>query len=102
MEKLDRTGGLQHKTVSVFESSPSEDEPSRSCSLFKSSLSEENGSEKNPLFYSSSSDNESMCVDNEEDKGGNPYPILGKDTTQDDYKEALRVRSLDFCAEKRH
>ena len=38
-----------------------------------------------------------MCVDNEEDNNGNPYPILGKDTTEDDYEEALRVRSLDCC-----
>ena len=38
-----------------------------------------------------------MCVDNEEDNDGNPYPILGKDTTEDNYEEALRVRSLDCC-----
>ena len=38
-----------------------------------------------------------MCVDNEKDYGGNPYPILGKDTTENNYKEALLVRSLDYC-----
>ena len=74
LKKLDRTGVLQHNTISVFESSPSEDEPSRSCSLFESSSSEDYGSENNPLFYSSSSDDESMCVDNKEDNGG--IPIL--------------------------